>query len=301
MTKTYNLNVMKIVVDMGGTKIKWAVIDKSYKIIEEGKEDTEAFTLKAQGVIERVGKLCEGLNAKYENVEGVVISMPGVIDSGNTKSLVPLHFIPAMDEIDIAKEFAKHCKLKILIINDANAAALGEYQSGSLKGCENSIMITLGTGIGAGIIIGGKLYLGHNFAAGEVGSQNVNGAKWENIASTRWLMITSSFITGFENASGDEILSQTQHNDELRNEYHTWLNNLAIGIANLILILSPQKISIGGGISENKLFDINLLDKLVKDKISISTGKEAIMTKATLGNKASMIGSAKFFDQYFDK
>ncbi len=289
---------MKIVIDIGGTKIKWGLLDKEYQIIVKGDYITDAFDLKAKGVIKSVANKCNELLDNYgENIVGVVISMPGAIDSELGRTLVPLNFIPGVDKINIREEFNKVCKLKVKLINDANAAALGEYYFGSLKGYDNSMLVTLGTGIGAGIIINGKIFNGHNFVAGEIGQHIVNGSKWENIASTRWLTISANFLKGRQDLSGEEILELAKDDLDIKAEYNKWMNNLAIGFANIFQILSPEVIAIGGGISENELFDIELLNNLVKENLSLKMEKPPRLVRANLGNDAALFGAGKFFDE----
>ncbi len=284
----------KIVIDLGGTHIKWAVIKES-TILEKGKENTEAFTLKARGVIKRIANICNKIleSGRYTNeISGVVISMPGAIDTKNMRTLVPLNFIPDVEEINIREEFNKHCSLKVNAINDANAAALGEYTFGSLKGAKNSVLVTLGTGIGAGVIINGKIYNGHNFAAGEVGQHKVKNMNWENIASTRWLVIISNFVKGTEKLNGEQIFSLIESDHEIRKEYENWLENIALGIVNINMILSPEKIAIGGGVSENELFSIDRIQTLVNELTPIKFEKPTRLVKASLGNEAALLGAS---------
>lgn len=287
----------KIVIDIGGTYIKWALISKEYEIEKKGKVPTDAFTIKAKGVIKKVADICKELEIETNNqIEGVSISMPGVIDSKSKKSLVPLNFIPDADQLDIGLEFAKHSRLRMEVLNDANAATLGEYHFGSLKDCDNSVLITLGTGIGAGIIVNGQLLLGHNFMSGEIGQHIVNGAKWENMASTRWLVLMSNLIKGETTLTGETVLQLSKSDPIIMEKYDEWMENIAIGLSNLIMILAPKKIAIGGGVSENENFNIERINQLVQEKSNIKIGNPTEIVKASLGNDAALFGAAKFLE-----
>ncbi len=292
----------KIGIDIGGTYIKWALFDEDYQIIEKGKKETNAFTSKAKGVIKSVAEICNELEERhYKQIEGVGISMPGVIDSKEKRTLVPLNFIPEAEDINFGEEFSKHSNLRMEIVNDGNAAALGEFTKGSLKDTTDSLLMTLGTGIGAGIIINKKLFYGHNYSAGEVGQHKVNGAKWESIASTRWFVLICNFIKGESELSGEEILKLIETDEELKIEYLNWMENIAIGIANINMILSLEKISIGGGISENPKFNMDLLNELVEKHSVLKFDKPTKLVKAELGNDAGLIGAVKFLEEMIDE
>ncbi len=292
----------KISIDVGGTYIKWALIDEEYKIIKRGKEKTNAFTLKAKGVIKLLAEICNNLEKECPNqIIGVGLSIPGIIDSFKKEAVVAINYIPGAEDLNFAEEFGKYCDLRLEVLNDAKAATIGEFKFGSLKEHNDSIMVTLGTGIGSGIIINGKLHFGNNFSAGESGQHKTSDLKWEDNASTRWLVIISNFIKGDNTLNGENIMDLIKSDYEIQNEYMNWMNNIAQGMANLILILSPTRISVGGGISENENFDIDLLQELTNDKVGFDFQNKTEIVKATLGNDAGLLGIASWLQEKIDE
>ncbi len=167
-----------IVFDIGGTFVKYAVVDSSFKIIMKDKFPFEAMKRDCKKeMIPLIGKTITDLEKKYGKVDGIGISTAGDIDPNTTLVIgaCPNHNNYAGT---IFKDVLKpYTSAPLVVENDANIAALGESVNGDLKGIKDAVMITLGTGIGCGIIIDGKIFKGPSGCGANVGYLNILGKK----------------------------------------------------------------------------------------------------------------------------
>jgi glucokinase len=158
-------------VDLGGTKILAAVVDQQGRVIGKGKKSTQA-DKGPEGVIDRIGKAMDEalVDAKLtkRNITGIGIGAPGIVDSSRA-FVIEITNIPGFRDIDIGKHLRKWHDVKVALSNDVRVAAVGEHRMGAGKGLQNLICVFVGTGIGGGIILNGKVYEGSRGSAGEVG------------------------------------------------------------------------------------------------------------------------------------
>ncbi len=280
-----------ITIDIGGTFVKWAVIDENYKIIEKDKFETNALYIKGKGIMELIANCIKELRERYDDIDCVGISVPGAVDSNTSEILAATKNIPESQGLNIRKEINKHININIEVINDANAAALGEKVNGELNGVDTGVFITLGTGIGAGIIIGGEIYEGFRFSAGEVGRHYIDQGTWETFSSVRGL--TNSFHLMFgRNFSGEECFEYGKENEIAINYIDKWYRSVSLGIANIIYILNPEKVIIGGGISTDDSLSLEQINKHLKNIVSIEILENTVIKKSSSGNDAALYGLA---------
>ena len=315
---------MYIGIDLGGTNIKVGLCDDDFNII-----DAECcLTLACRAgeeivydITQLVVKLLNRNNLKTADIKHVGIATPGIVNSytGTVEYASNLPF----DNFPIVDVFKKYLPIsKVYVANDANAAALGETLAGAAKGSNNSITVTLGTGIGGGIVLNGRIFAGGlNSAGAEIGhTVIVAGGRrcgcgrhgcWETYASATSLtettknkmqMLKSHNISSalFECAQKEgKISAKTAfdawrmgdiYGQEIVEEY---INYLAIGITNLINIFQPEVICIGGGVSAEKNNIIVPLIKIVNQEQCTRNNKIKTEIKvSTLGNNAGIVGAA---------
>ncbi|MBQ5500841.1 MAG: ROK family protein [Mycoplasmataceae bacterium] len=279
-----------LVLDIGGTFIKYGVINKNYQFYEKGKIRNEIDTnfLKFK---KDLYELYLNIKNKYQ-IKAIAISSFGVINKKNNGIYWCTKERKLYQQLDFKKIFNN---TDFYIENDANCAAIGEMKFGSLRNIKNAVMITLGTGIGAGIIVNNKLYKGNNQFAGEVGKMLVNNVAWEDIASVKALigMLPNKLkeqLNNYNEIFNDEIKN---HNEEVNQILKQWYKNLAIGIINICYLFNPQKFIIGGGISSNKSFDLKELNDEIK-KLLLQNHfliHDNLLEKAILGNDANLYGA----------
>ena len=307
-------------IDLGGTSIKAGICDENGSILY--KESCPTVTDEdGDRIINDMAALCGRVIAKCgikaDDIEYAGIASPGTADS-ERGIIVYACTLPFLN-YPIAEKLSGLTGIKrINVENDANAAAKGEATIGAAKGYANSVMITLGTGVGGGIIIDNKVYAGFNFAGAELGHiVIVHGGKpctcgrsgcWESYASatalieqTKEKMLASrdslmwSLAEGdIERVGGKTAFTAMKQGDKTAAEVvDAYISYLACGIVNIINIFQPEVLSIGGGVSnEREYLTKPLIDIVKKEQYSRNSPKQTIIKTAQLGNDAGIIGAA---------
>ena len=238
--------------DVGGTHIKHGVIDEEgHELISDEydtPEDEQTFRKKCQEVIENYQK-------EYDIV-ALGVSFPGHINA-HTGVAAKAGALTYMDGVNLLELFGELTDLPAIVENDANCAALGELWRGAGKTYENIVCITVGTGIGGGIILDGSLYRGSHFRAGEFGVIPVgdNGECMHEVASASGLMEScrqALALSADEMPHGKELFEKMDSDVHLREAIDLWARNLARGVYSVISMFDPQVVLIGGGISEEE-------------------------------------------------
>lgn len=311
--------MFKVGVDLGGTNIAVGVVDEKYNIVGKGKVKTNA-PRPAEEIFADIKKAIdlavEDAGITMNEVESVGVGTPGSVnqDTGMIEFSNNLAFnnVPAKKMLE--ELTGKPCYFE----NDANAAALGEAYAGAGHGAKNFVAVTLGTGVGSGIIVDGKVVSGINFAGGEMGhtvivvdgKQCNCGRKgcWEQYASaTALISQTKEKMTEcpdskmWELCGGDinKVSGRTAFNamyegdkagKEVVDKYITYVS---VGITNIVNTFQPEIVCVGGGISNE---GDNLLDPIRKfvagERYSKYANKQTEICKAVLGNDAGIIGAA---------
>ena len=287
-----------ICVDIGGTSIKYGVLSEKGEIFIDGTISTKV-TEKENFILSDVKKLVRNILDEYRNYEikGICVSTAGVVNPEKGEIAYAGPTIPKYTGTKIKEELEKEFSISCEVENDVNCAGLGEYWKGAGKGSKSMVCLTIGTGIGGSVILDGKLLNGIGYTAGEIGYMDVNGSYIQNIASSRYLVekvqkekeekegITDA-ITGvdiFELAKkGDEICIAGI--DEI-------ISNLAVGVRNIIYLLNPEVIVIGGGITAQKEYLEEKIRKEVNDGMISDMFRKTRIELAQQGNQAGLLGA----------
>lgn len=288
--------------DIGGTFIKYGILDIEGNIIFKDKFPSPRENCKKQIPLEISKQINKMLN-KYD-IFAVGISTSGKVDSHNGEISFASENLPDYTGAKISRDIKILTGLDCFVENDANAAALGEYWKGAGKGIDNFVCVTLGTGIGAAIMINGKLYKGARGGSGEVGHMIINeggeecncGGKgcYERYASTSALVRTYEAIANLprDTINGRDILDKVKDKDPLATEvYNEFLNHIATGLANITHILDPGLIIIGGGISEAGEMFFKGLNSVFAKVVMPCYSKHTRIVQAKLGNDAGLVGA----------
>ena len=275
-------------IDIGGTKISYALIDFEGKILSDiQKVSTPKTALEIENLLKNI-------ISKFESeIEFIAIATAGAVNNENNKVIGSTANLPQGYK-DI--NFQSLSNKKVFIENDANAASWAEYRVGASKNCENSVMLTLGTGVGGGIIIDGKLLKGKLGAAGEMHfmmSRNEErkctcGAYdcFEAYASGNGLRQTGALIANKPDITTYEIIENAKNGDEnCIKALEVWQNDIALGCLGLTNIFNPDCIVLSG--SMEQFVDIGKIEEFVNQK-KVTTDVKIFHAKA--GNYAGMIG-----------
>ncbi|MGM9987410.1 MAG: ROK family protein [Bacillaceae bacterium] len=286
-------------IDIGGTETKYGVYDESGTELQAGKIVTMRADLEL--FVDSIGKII----TEHQDVCGIGVSVPGFIDV-HSGLIINGGAIRVLDGHNLRKLLRPYTTLQMEFENDANCVVLAEKWLGNGQNYENFLAVTIGTGIGGGIMIHNQLYRGSRFMAGEFGYMFVNGVgarkardvELNELASTRILVAQAEQLLNVEPGmiNGKILFHKLeQGNEQLMGLYEQWIHYLALGMYNLIYCFNPQAILIGGGISAQPrvLKDI----KTAIEKINPLALHTTILGNCKFGNDAGKIGAIYHYIQ----
>ncbi len=303
-------------IDIGGTAVKIGVVDESGNILLSETRSVSFDGYKTP-IMTTVSALAEEILAKCEVCpEGIGVSATGQIDvHTGTVIGVGAHFGNWLGS-EIKEILEDKFHLPVTVINDANAAALGEQCYGRAKGCENALVVTIGTGVGGGIIEGGRLIQGRRGIGGEIGHYIIdfdgepcpcgNRGCFERYASTGALVRKFSQNPELLSALGvaaDEVNGKVifDHLDTpaVFSAVDTWMDQIAFGITGLIHVFNPEIVLIGGGISKEEERFIKPLREKILARAMPRFSEGLKVEAAQLGNNAGLLGACAYFRSVF--
>lgn len=297
---------MKIGIDVGGSHIGLGLVDGKGKLILKKEKDydkrqEDMSNIVLETIIDLIYKIINENNIKKEKIESIGLAFPGTVSETTVIKAENL----GIENLEIEKELKKHFNIPIHLENDAKCAAIAEKEFGSLKKYQDALFLIVGTGVGGAVFLDNKLLRPKRYSGFEVGHMVINkngiecncGRKgcFETYSSMKRLKekISKEFnLNTIDGIKIREFMEQNQENEKLNKILDEYIQDLQIGIANLINIFEPQAISIGGSFGH---YDILL--KRLQDKINEKTelyNKEQIpeILIANLKNDAGMIGAA---------
>lgn len=314
-----NFKNLVLAIDVGGTKIAFSLVSQAGEVVSRIYLPTQASLGPKSGIarmLKVVKKLLQKTGLEISNLAGVSIAIAGIVDT-KRGMLTYSPNLPGWHNIPLREIFARELDTKIYIINDASAAALGEYHFGAGKGYENIIYITISTGIGGGIIIGGCLYEGTNGCAGEIGHMIVDSNGPECNCGNHGCLealssgtaITRDVVNKIKQGNPSSVLKLAKNSMEnidariiaeaakkgdiiALNAIRQASYYLGLGLINLIHIFNPQLIVIGGGVSSIGNLYLLPAKKLVRERAFALPAKNVRIVRAKLGKNSGVIGAA---------
>ncbi|MBQ7125258.1 MAG: ROK family protein [Clostridia bacterium] len=307
-------------IDLGGTNIAAGIVDENYNIVLKGSTPT-LVNRAPELIVKDMAKLCLSLLEKagidISEIAHVGIAAPGSINP-ETGVIEYSNNIPLLN-FPISEILRKYLPIKeVYLENDANAAALGEAVAGAAKGKNISVMVTLGTGVGGGVVINGHIYSGFNYAGAELGhtvieyngrpctcgrkgcfeayssaTALVNLTK-EKLSETKDTIMWEMCDGDISKANARIAFSAMKKGDKAGKEVvDTYISYLACGITNLINIFQPEVLLIGGGVcNEKEYLTAPLIDIVNKDQYTRNQPIKTEIKVAELGNDAGIVGAA---------
>lgn len=306
-------------IDLGGTNIVAGVVDENYNIISKASTKTNCPRPEKE-IADDMAKMAlqavKNANLEISNIEWIGIGTPGIANSatGIIERANNLGFV----NTPMVKYIKETIDKPVFIENDANAAAYGEFVAGAAKEARNAICVTLGTGVGAGIIIDGKIYSGSNYAGAEIGHTviEVDGAEcscgrkgcFEAYSSATGLIRMSkeameknpdSIMNKMAHEKGGKVTARTSFDamragDKSAKEVvDKYIKYLAAGITNTINIFQPDILCIGGGVcNEGDPLLLPVKALVENEDFAKNSEKRTEIVIAKLGNDAGIIGAA---------
>ena len=278
-------------IDIGGTDIKYALMDEKANIIEKNITATEA-SKGGKAVLEKVINIVKEFQKK-EEISGVAISTAGMVDVEKGE-IFYLLTIPDYTGINFKKEIEEKLNLPCEVENDVNCAGLAEYISGASKDSKIAVMITVGTGIGESIIINGEMLHGFSNSAGEVAYMNIDGKSFQDIASARALVnkVATRKNEPFENWNGKKIFEEAKKGDEICcKAIDEMVDILGKGIANICCVINPEVVVLGGGIMEQEAYLKSKIEEALKKYLVPPIEKHTRIEFAKYKNDAGILGA----------
>ena len=300
-------------VDIGGTTIKIGFFETNGKLIDKWEIKTDT-TNNGENILSDVAKAIDNKLAQEaisrDQGQGIGIGVPGpVCESSVVNRCVNLGW----GVVNVAEELSSLTGLDVKVGNDANVAALGEMWQGGAKGCKDVVMVTLGTGVGGGIIVDGKIVAGFNGAGGEIGHITVNPDEIEAcncgkygcleqynsatgiVRMAKRKMAKSADETSLrklENITAKDIFDAAKEGDELAKELVDELGEiLGSALSNIACVVNPEAIVIGGGVSKAGAILIDTIQEHFQENAFFAC-RETRFELATLGNDAGIYGCA---------
>ncbi len=313
----------KIGVDLGGTNIAVGVVSEDLKIIGRGKVRTNC-PRPANEIFDDISKAVDlaiaDANISKDDVISVGVGTPGTVNKSN--GYIEFANNLGFNQVPAKEMLEKRIGKPVYLDNDANCAALGEAIAGVGKGSKNFVAITLGTGVGSGIIIDGKIISGSNFAGGECGHMviQMNGEQcncgrkgcWERYAAapalvrqTKAAMLKDKnslmwdLVDGeIENVSAKTCFEAKFKGDATAQKVvDNYVFYVATGIANIVNALQPEFICVGGGVANEKENLLGPVRKVIEtERYSHNSSKQTEIVSAELGNDAGIYGAALLED-----
>ena len=291
---------MILAIDIGGTAAKLGLLTPDGRILAR-REVSVCFDGYQTPILDTVTAAAAAfIKDEKADIQGIGVSATGQVDSRLGAVVGTNGKIPKYEGAPIKQALEARFGVPVHVLNDANAAALGECFAGAGQGYQDVLMITLGTGVGGGLVLNGRLYGGSRGLAGELGHFTLyqDGVPcacgkrgcYECYAATTALVRRA----GVEN--GRILFQRVQAGDAAMQEaLDAWLDDVAAGITGLVHIFNPQLVLIGGGVSAQEELLIAPLRRRVLGGVMPRFAEGLRLERATLGNDAGMIGALKFW------
>ena len=281
------MNILAI--DIGGTMIKYGLVSSDGEILSTDKIETEA-----EKGLENILNKIDNIFKRYKenNPVGIAVSGTGQINGMIGKVIGGNPIIPNWIGTNLVKTLEEKYNLPAVLENDVNCVALGEKWIGAGKDLSNFICLTIGTGIGGGIILNNQLFRGENFVAGEFGHTLIKKGEFEQFASTTALIRLVKEKTG-KILNGKEIFDlEKKEIVEYQEVISEWIENLTDGLSSIVYCFNPANIILGGGVIGQGEALINRIKNSLFKKIGLQFKEKLNIIQAKLGNNAGMIGAS---------
>jgi glucokinase len=292
--------------DLGGTNLRVAGISAGGEVLALHREHTVA--REGPGpvigrIVAAIGRVSDGISAAGGCIRGVVLGAPGIISS-REGTVVASPNLPGWRDVPLRNLVAAATGFPVLLENDANAAAYGEHWRGAGQGCDSMVLVTIGTGVGGGLILRGELWRGADGMAGEIGHVTVepsgrtcrcgNAGCLETYASASAVVENYRELSGIEESvSAEEVSRRALEGDaNARQSYREAGRSLGIAFAGLANLLNPERIVIGGGVLPAWDLFMPAAEQEMRRRAFAPAAERVRFAPAALGDLAGVTGAA---------
>jgi glucokinase len=290
-------------IDLGGTFIKFGLVDTAGRVIFKSSVPTPKGRRAILGEFARVTELLRQMaQDRGLRLQAVGVGSPGIVNATTGKIIGRSPNIPGWQGAEVGKALTKATGLKVVVDNDANVMALAEHRFGSGRGFGSGLYITVGTGIGSGIILHNQIWRGARFAGAEIGHTIIEKqgkpCKCGKRGCVEALAATSAFIEYYGRKTPERggvkfIFDRAKQGDvRAKQAIATAADYLACGIGSALELLNPEVIVIGGGIAAGGAIYLRAIRQGLEKYASASCRQKVVVKIAQLGNDAGLIGAA---------
>jgi len=292
-------------VDVGGTNVHLGLVGLSGRVKARSCFSTKTYIRSQKSLI---AAICAGIRdllkkqrLTSKQIEGIGIGLPGLIDPPKGQ-VIFLPNVPGWRQVPLKRIIEKDLRIKTYLENDVNLITLGEWMFGAGQGLKDLICITLGTGVGGGLILNGRIYRGPGFAAGEIGHVPLNEAGCscscggkaclERTVGNAALQKNARQYFRKKNITLEEVHARAVRGDEKAVRF--WKNTgvtIGNGLVGMVNLLNPARIIIGGGVANSHRFLFKHIHQTIKNRAMKVQGSMVRIVRAKLGNDAGLIGA----------
>ena len=280
--------------DVGGTWVKYGIVDAGGRLLCSDQLATQSEP-DGKALLTRLLAVAEPLVARFAPA-GIAFSTLGIIDAAEGRLVGAVEAIAGYFGQSPKECFESAFGIPVIVENDGNCVALAEGWTGAAAGVRHYLALTLGTGIGGGVVIDGRLYRGANGAAGEWGYMMIDGKMWEDHASPRGLAAAAERARPGCGLDAEGVFAARDRGDaEMAGVVTAWFGLLATGLANLLFALNPQRVVIGGGITARGPAFLQELRAELRLRLRPDFYRMCDIALASAGNQAGLLGAARLW------
>ena len=289
-------------VDLGGTHLRVALVDDHGRILQHLKQETPRGD-SPEEILDALASAARAWDCESKPVVAASIMVPGAVDSDKAV-VVQAPNLPSLINFQLKAVLQRRLGRPVFLENDANAAAVGEMWLGAARGCTDVVSVTLGTGVGGGVILKGRLWRGSHGSAGEIGHTTVDpfsGLKCKcgntgclELFASATAIVRMARELGMKESSAEEVYDAGRKGDKQALTVFTRFGMyLGIGLANLINLIDPQVIVItGGAVNGWDLFATEMY-RQVEERAFRATAQQVKIARSECGDNAGLLGAAR--------
>lgn len=254
----------KIALNISGKTISWALISEEHKIIKQGLFEQNLINIRTEDMVSSITKVVQEIEKENGSVETVSISLPGVVNNVTSELIEGARWMKSIEPTTILKDlFKEDSAHEYKFNNDANSALVGFMHENQISKKDNVVYLICETGIGAGLFLNGKIYMGSKFLSGEIGKSKVQGTTVESVLSLSTVLAHASLVTGAPVTNVEELIEARKASEEVSKSIDNWYDSFIEILRNIVLFYDPNIVAITSQIIEAGIFTIEDINRSI--------------------------------------